>query len=362
MQSRLEAGGGRNQLMKFKNLGLMRLILAISVVLYHCSTISHFTALSWVPYVFNGHLAVEIFFIISGLLVIPSYERSGGALEYFIRRGARIYPAYFLVIFVTTLTILIYFSLNGVYHYVSVGKYFAWNSLALNFVHPTIEGVFSSNSRATINGALWTIKIEISYYLMAPILCYVERRIGILLANVFLILISLLYRFMVVNFWSSNDGLLHLLPGVLLFFASGRLLYVVMGLGAVRDELWGRFRWLFGGLLILAITSTVWRDFVLIEAIVFSSLIYVAVMLFRDFDYLLAGYDLSYGVYLVHFPIIQVILSVWPRIPPLLLLALSLGAAIVTALLLWTLIERPALDLGKSLSRRMCRRRSNAFR
>jgi peptidoglycan/LPS O-acetylase OafA/YrhL len=53
--------------------------------------------------------------------------------------------------------------------------------------------------------------------------------------------------------------------------------------------------------------------------------------------------DLSYGVYIVHFPIIQTVVALGLFTAPWTGAGVSLAAAVVAALLLWYLVEKPAL-------------------
>ena len=55
----------------------------------------------------------------------------------------------------------------------SVGRYLGWNLAFLNFMEPALPGVFEANRFTEINGALWTLKIEVMFYLVLPLLALV---------------------------------------------------------------------------------------------------------------------------------------------------------------------------------------------
>ena len=74
-----------------------------------------------------------------------------------------------------------------------------------------------------------------------------------------------------------------------------------------------------------------------------SVAIWAAIGLPRLFDAAKFG-DLSYGLYIVHFPIIQTVVALGVFTASAALgLAVSAFAALAAALLLWWLVERPAL-------------------
>jgi peptidoglycan/LPS O-acetylase OafA/YrhL len=85
---------------------------------------------------------------------------------------------------------------------------------------------------------------------------------------------------------------------------------------------------------------------------------WLAVGLPKMFDAARFG-DLSYGVYIVHFPIIQCVVAagVFPTSPAL-AFAIVGGSSLVAALALWWLVERPALR-GDSAYRRTELRSAN---
>ena len=54
-------------------------------------------------------------------------------------------------------------------------KYLFWNCIFLNFMHPSLPGCFDGKF-AAVNGALWTIKIEIAFYVVLPILIWFFKK------------------------------------------------------------------------------------------------------------------------------------------------------------------------------------------
>src|SRR5690606_26785217 len=110
----------------------------------------------------SSDLAVKGFFIVSGFLIFMSYENTSDVEKYFWKRLKRIYPGYLIVIFLTCIcaTFFILFT-GGDVPIAALIKYFLANFLFLNFLQPDLPGIFESNALTAINGALWTLKIEV---------------------------------------------------------------------------------------------------------------------------------------------------------------------------------------------------------
>jgi len=248
------------------NLSALRLALAIDVAIYHVCLISGVRP-SWLTPFLVPTLAVQIFFILSGYLIFVSLAKTNDLRDYFERRVVRIYPAYLLVVAVSGAV----FSPTAS-DYIN---YVAWNAVFLNFVAPGDVGGFA------INGSLWTIKIDVAFYIIAPGLFAAANRYGAVRVLGGAVTGSLLYRAVMLD-----SPLAHQLPGQLCLFAAGGLIH-------------------FYGYRFVSILA--------------------AMPQLR-----MPRLDLSYGIYLVHFPIAHIFRSFGVTAIPLTLLA-SIAAASLLA-------------------------------
>ena len=142
-------------------LSLIRILAAIQVMFGHLvehlelpgnETLLHMT------YYLRG---VPIFFVISGLCIWFSIERSNTYLQYLRKRFWRIYPELWVAVIVELIVIII--------------LYKGWNikdMLLFAFSQSTIFQFWTPDSLkgygvGTPNGALWTIGVMIQFYLVA---------------------------------------------------------------------------------------------------------------------------------------------------------------------------------------------------
>ncbi|BAU10863.1 putative acyltransferase [Leptolyngbya sp. NIES-3755] len=90
---------------RFLELDVLRGIAAFSVVLFHYTSqyatlFQHSSALGF--YFAIGRHGVELFFMISGFVILMSIERTKRGLDFVVGRVARLYPAYWIAIALTS--------------------------------------------------------------------------------------------------------------------------------------------------------------------------------------------------------------------------------------------------------------------
>lgn len=319
------------------NFNLLRLCFALMVVAYHIMmVVPEWKAALYPQMALLAEVGVQGFFVLSGYLVYASLERSSSLFDYAEKRFRRLYPAYAFVI-LTCVVVALIASPGAREDLVGVARYTGWNLVFANFMEPSLPGVFLNNPTTEVNGALWTLKIEVMFYLVLPLLLWLLRLagrydwIGCLLIYV---------GAEVWRAWFNHIGQFELarqLPGQLSFFLTGMMLQAA-GLTSARLHISG----IAGGVLFVA--SIAWPQVEFVRAIGLGALaVWMATGIARLPDAARFG-DLSYGVYIVHAPIIQVsvatgifAIGVWTGA------GVAVGASVIAALFLWHLVEKPAL-------------------
>lgn len=325
------------------NFDLLRLSLATTVFLVHCYVLTGAEPLAVLDRALSSDFAIKAFFAISGYLVLMSYENSRSALEYFEKRARRILPGYATVVVAAALAGAL-LSDRAVADYLREGalRYLAWNLAFANFVAPTLPGVFTGNPEQAVNGALWTLKIEVMFYLCLPLIVVAARRAGWLPVALVLYALSAAYSFALLAAEQSSGSPLYAmlarqLPGQLTYFLCGGLMYKLS-----PDLKRPRYAIVFAA----ACAYLFWAgttDVLLAPLAVSFVAIYLALGVPWLGNFGRFG-DFSYGVYIVHFPILQALVhwGAFRRDPWLAFLA-ACGLVFIAAALLWHLVEKPAL-------------------
>ena len=204
------------------NFDLLRFVFAAMVFFVHAYQLSRAPELAWLSQVFSSGIAVQCFFVVSGFLIFMSYENSASLGQYFGKRVRRIYPAYFTVVVLCALLGVLLSSMSWQDYYASADfyRYLIANLVFLNFIQPALPGVFDANHLSAVNGALWTLKIEVMFYLSVPVIVWLLRRIGLWPGLLLLYAASATYSYVLGGLAGDRGGLfceLHrLLPGQLM--------------------------------------------------------------------------------------------------------------------------------------------------
>ena len=333
----------RNQQNNFRltenNFDLLRLLFAGTVLLVHSYELSGFQQLGIITSVLSSGVAVKAFFVVSGFLIFMSFERSATITSYAKKRIRRIYPAYFTVVMLCAIGLIAVSSKNiGDYFSFAWVKYVFANLAFLNFLQPTLPGVFDSNKLAAINGALWTLKIEAMFYLTVPLFVFLFRKFSHLSILILVYCSSVAYAgFLAVVAERTGSGVYvelgRQLPGQLSYFMAGAFLYYFLPLFERR----------IGYFLVAAVSILsanmffplpILEPFALATVVVFFGL-FLYVGNFGKYG------DFSYGVYILHFPVIQLLLySGWFRESPWYFLMAVILITTGGAVAMWHLVEK----------------------
>lgn len=344
------------------NFDLLRLFAALQVVFGH--SLAHLQINSIVMQKIGLFLSafpgVPIFFIISGFLITASYERNHDIKQYIVNRALRIYPALWVAFIVS---IIIINSLSYL-HLKNITDFLVWSFCQVSmfqFYNPSFLRGFGVG---VVNGSLWTIAVELQFYIIVPVLYSVLKSRKNLnqqvkffwVVFVIAILISILCRQLssAHMFWVSINPIPPIL-GKLLYCTLLPYLYCfVMGilfrlhLDMIQKFLVGKYKFmtffLFYFTLYLFFRESI--SFSLSNPIIMI-LLAIPVMSFAfNFTHLsailLKGNDFSYGVYLYHMLIVNVFvclgfMGAWYFLPLVVMLTLIFSS------LSWFCIEQPTL-------------------
>lgn len=320
------------------NFDLLRLLFAGTVCLVHAYELSGYQQLALIASVLSSAVAVKAFFVVSGFLIFMSFERSSSISSYAKKRIRRIYPAYFTVVMLCAVG-LMSISTKGFADYFSPAwvKYIFANLAFLNFLQPTLPGVFDANRLQAVNGALWTLKIEVMFYLSVPLFVLLFRRFGILRIIAIAYFGSTAYAMLFSWLAEKTGSGLYLelgrqFPGQLSYFLAGAFFYYHLHF----FERWAR-HFLVGAILML-IADSYWsapfiEPFALATVVVFFAL-------FLHLGNFGKHGDFSYGVYILHFPILQSLIHFgWLADRPWLFLTVGAFATSIAAIAMWHLVE-----------------------
>lgn len=198
-------------------MGVLRLLLAMAVSFEHLAT-SSTSPFLW----FGGRIAVVIFFIISGfymgLIYTTKYSQcKNGLMLFYSNRALRIYPVYFFVLFLSSWSAGSFFG-SEFWHFPEILIPFA-NLLIFGSDAVVMAGYVSSFSPLTLYVAqVWSIAVELTFYLMVP---FIVKRTFVITA---LIAASISLRvYFGVNGYGELPFLYYFFPSILVFFLAGYL-------------------------------------------------------------------------------------------------------------------------------------------
>jgi len=330
----------------------IRLAAATVVLLHHCRGTQYDIRIDPLfvysgGYIHFGLLAVLVFFAISGFLVTPGLARSGNVTEYMVHRAVRIFPALFVIVLASMLVVGPALTSFSQVSYFSDPKLYLYAKNVLTLSYNNLPGVVSRDGQPIIvNGALWTLHFEVlSYFALGlmSMMGMLRRRSVFMMvfAASYAIYVALSFEpTIVAAFVSDRFGTF---IGLFVYFGAGAALYI--------------FRQYvpFSGLLACAAFTMVVVALPYGFGPVFLPLCLPYITVFCGLSVLPGGAllkrDLSYGVYLIHAPILVAFSLVFPNVRAWEVVAMIVFfITLILAYLCWTFVEGPALRQKKNLS------------
>ena len=321
----------------------LRLVFAGMVALYHAVFLASLAPESKLENILAqvAELSIQGFFIISGALVLGSLIRSDKLGHYAEKRVRRLYPAYAVIILIPAVIALI---MSGQFQ--RVMAYVLPNLAFLNYIEPALPGLFEEHRMPVVNGALWTLKIEVMFYITLPLIWWIMKRwpkfqLPVIL---FMIIGAEIWRYLFTNVIDHGQAwqLTRQLPGQMGYFAMG--MYLWLNLDRFKETNWPT---LFAGLFLvgLSIASPILPEVTRAFRPIGLTLV-IGWIAFANGPALNAARygDMSYGIYITHFPIIQACIALGLfAVSPVLGLFVSLGLTVLASFILWHWVEKPAL-------------------
>ena len=328
--------------------GIIRLAMALSVLVSHCFFLatgsSQNEPLVWTGYTL-GDYGVQVFFILSGILVTQSLVKSRDVLDFAIARALRIFPG--LIVCVLSVAFILgplvsNSDLAGYFTSMDLPLYL-FKTLLLTTGSAPLPQVFTELPAPNlVNLSLWTLKYEVLCYLglgaIGSIMLAFRKRRAFGIGVLTIALAAIFYKRPELG---PDNSLADSLRYFALFFGTGVLAFTFRKHVQITADV-------LPPLLVLcvAVMGTRWAELGSALFLGYAAL-WVASFQFANLRALTNRFDLSYGTYIYGVPVSQTLLHFWPTMSVPALVGLTTAIVLPLAFFSWTLVEGPALRLRK---------------
>lgn len=344
------------------NLDPLRALAALAVLCHHCSVYTGYSV-PWVSRL-GGLLGVQLFFVISGYLIV----QSASALPwrtYLTRRAFRIYPAYWAAVLLVAAAT----TPMAAWHWPEEWSVYAIHFFAFTHFSP------SALLRHDVLTVSWTLTVEWCWYLLVPLLVWGARRSGhrhywlaagaaaLVFSSAWVRLaqggnLDWLYASAIahsgvspVNEFTRFAYIVNAAPAQLVFFMIGALIW------RYEPSLKRLPLWIALVVLVVGVGGVLqWNDLLGLHPSFVSGLGLGALLLLA-LQAPLIGWrwphrlgQWAYPIYLLHVPILVAVFHRF-KFEGLPALVLALTAIVVASALLHFVVEAPANRLGRSFAR-----------
>ena len=331
----------------------LRIMMALLVVTEHAMIVGlrDVTAGAYIFFDYGlSYLAVNLFFITSGFLVTKSMTYRGDLPEYGSARILRIYPA--LIVHVAFVLLLIgpLATTLPIWDYLTHPDVWKQPFLVLSFINSdmVLPGAFLTNHEQLAAAPLWTLRYELLAYFATALIFSLGlmRRKWMILAQ--FILPSLAWVI------AKETGLYDTLPGT----AQNALRFgIAYGLGATIFAYRERLNFHVFGFVCMSLLAVLCSQLHAMEVAVNLMLAYglmlVAFVKAPRFNRLQELSDVSYGIYIYHWGLLQLAFYWWPQLNPIALFILIAPLSYAIAYASWHIVEKPALKAKKQFAKHL---------
>lgn len=323
---------------KDNNLNLLRLVAALMVLYAHSFDFYGNTPAGFLGLASYGSLGIKIFFVISGYLIVKSWDFDPSWISFLIKRGLRIFPALIVVVLLSALILGPIFTTLTIKEYFTHPQLKSYLSNIILYPEFYLPGVLeTARVPNAVNGSLWSLPVEFTMYLIVMMLGLLFKA-----GKYFYAVVTCLFA-VVVIFWCWRGA-----PLIVYYGTDIRNIFLVgiyFMFGACYAK-WGMDRWFsLSGVCVLVLVTIMLAPYASVsKVLLWISLPYVVLAYGLSRSWLGAFVnklgDCSYGVYIYAFPVQQFVLLAIPNISyPIYLLS-----TVIISLLLgyssWHLVEK----------------------
>jgi peptidoglycan/LPS O-acetylase OafA/YrhL len=350
------------------NFDLIRLFAALQVVVLHSTGHMNVPVPSWFFNVLDYAPGVPIFFFLSGMLVTSSLSSSSSLQAFYMKRVRRVFPALWVSFGLGVLLLITFGQLAA--PELRLPAFWLWVVTQISFLQFYNPEFFRHFGTGVVNGSLWTISVEVGFYLVLPLIVSAGGRVrssasnprlrleGVLIPMIVLSYALFVYLVRLGNLNSSGPKA----PVWVLLINQTFVPHLwLFGLGILAylryDFLKARLTrgWLllavylvlsFAGMRLEITTSPIYylAARLLLCATVFSLGAHSRPVARK----LLRGWDLSYGLYVFHMLVVNTFIALglqgsWTNVFSIIAISISIAA------LSWRFVEGPSIRMREPL-------------
>lgn len=304
----------------------------------------------------RGFIGVYIFFALSGFILglpfaahLLKNERKVSIRSYFIRRLTRLEPPYIIVVTLVACSLIFM-------NYYTLAEIAPHYGASIVYLHSILF-----HSWSFINPPVWTLEIEVQFYILAPFLALLLFRIkGKILRRGSLLFLLLLILILQQNFKVLHQWYILTIVAHLHFFLLGFILadiYLVDWAQGVNKK--GYFNYLSMFALVALLLTWSWEHFLLNRILFSFSLFLLIYSVFRatwinrfiTYPWITAIGGMCYTIYLIHLPLIELFIRVTKNVHLtdffsinfLLQLILLTPVLLLSSIFFFLLVEKPCM-------------------